>query len=136
MIEQILSRLDKVKSRGPQSYLARCPAHDDKTPSLAITQLSDGRILMKCFAGCGASEIMAQIGLELSDLFPDGKLGEWRSFQTIEDDVKTRQEEKQFKDRVVLQLAMEKRHKGERLTTEELKAEREAFERTRANTPR
>ena len=70
MIENILSRLEKVKGRNG-AYTACCPAHGDKSPSLAIRELDDGRILMKCFANCSIQEIMGAIGMEIGDLFPD-----------------------------------------------------------------
>ena len=63
-------RLDKVRETGPGRWLARCPAHDDKRPSLTIRLTDDGRWLLHCFAGCDVHEIVAAIGLELSDLFP------------------------------------------------------------------
>jgi hypothetical protein len=70
MIENILSRLEKVKGRNG-AYTACCPAHGDKSPSLAIRELDDGRILMKCFANCSVQEIMGAIGMQIGDLFPD-----------------------------------------------------------------
>jgi hypothetical protein len=70
MIENILNRLTKVKGRNGV-YTACCPAHGDKSPSLAIRELDDGRILMKCFADCSVQDIMGSIGMEIGDLFPD-----------------------------------------------------------------
>jgi hypothetical protein len=70
MIENILSRLEKVKGRNG-AYTACCPAHSDKSPSLAIRELDDGRILLKCFADCSVQDIMGSIGMEIGDLFPD-----------------------------------------------------------------
>jgi len=72
MIENILNRLKKVKGRNG-AYTACCPAHTDKSPSLAIRELDDGRILMKCFADCSVQDIMGSIGMEIGDLFPDTK---------------------------------------------------------------
>lgn len=72
MIENILSRLEKVKGRNG-AYTACCPAHTDKSPSLAIRELEDGRILLKCFADCSVQDIMGSIGMEIGDLFPDTK---------------------------------------------------------------
>ena len=37
--------------RGRQG-MCRCPAHDDKNPSMHVTELRDGKILVKCFSGC------------------------------------------------------------------------------------
>lgn len=71
MIEKILPRLRQVKGRN-HSFTACCPAHDDKSPSLAIRELQDGRVLLHCFGGCSVGEVLGSIGLEMSDLFPEG----------------------------------------------------------------
>ena len=68
--ETLLSKLDKVKPTGPNRWHARCPAHDDKSPSLSLRETDDGRILVHCFAGCSVHEIVQAAGIELSDLFP------------------------------------------------------------------
>jgi len=47
----VLDRLDKVKQTGPDRWIACCPAHDDKSPSLAVRELDDGRILLHDFGG-------------------------------------------------------------------------------------
>ena len=75
MIGNLLNRLEKVKgSKG--RWTACCPAHADRSPSLAITQLDDERILLKCFAGCSAYEIVTAVGMDIGDLFPkENKLG-------------------------------------------------------------
>jgi hypothetical protein len=73
MIENILPLLDKVRGRNG-SYQACCPAHDDKDPSLSITETSDGKVLLKCFSGCTAAEIVEAVGLEMKDLFPPSDL--------------------------------------------------------------
>lgn len=69
-IDKILQRLDGVKKTGPDKWLAKCPAHDDKRPSLSIRGAEDGKVLLKCWAGCGAGEIVSALGLSLGDLFP------------------------------------------------------------------
>jgi hypothetical protein len=72
MIDKLLSRLNKVhKSERPNQWTARCPAHDDRSPSLGIRLLDDGRILLHCFSGCSVDAIVASLGMELQDLFPD-----------------------------------------------------------------
>ena len=68
-VDLVLSRLSHVK-RVSGGYMARCPAHDDKNPSLSITEGNDGRVLLKCFAGCSTEEIVKALGLTMSDLFP------------------------------------------------------------------
>lgn len=70
-VEDLLSRLDKVKKTSKRgTYQARCPAHADRGPSLSITQLDDGRVLLHCFAGCSVHEVVTAVGLDMSDLFP------------------------------------------------------------------
>jgi hypothetical protein len=70
----LLSRLDGVKRTGQQRWIAKCPAHDDKRPSLAVRELDDGRILIHDFAGCDVRSILTAVGLEFSDLFPERAL--------------------------------------------------------------
>ena len=74
-IQKLLSRMDRVQQipakKHAQSFSALCPSHSDKNPSLCIDVTHDGRILLYCRAGCGAAEVMAAVGLSLSDLFPD-----------------------------------------------------------------
>lgn len=74
-VDNLLSKLDKVKQRGRNNWQSRCPAHDDKGPSLSIRELDDGRVLVHCFAGCSVHEIVKAAGVELSDLFPDREIG-------------------------------------------------------------
>lgn len=49
---------------------ARCPAHEDSRASLSVSEASDGKLLLKCFAGCTAEAICAALGVKLADLFP------------------------------------------------------------------
>lgn len=68
-LENVLRHLDKPKKSG-KGFTARCPAHEDRGPSLSITEGDDGRVLMHCFAGCRTSDVATAIGLTLVDLFP------------------------------------------------------------------
>ena len=68
---KLIDHLDKVRSTGNGRWLACCPAHEDRTPSLSIRELEDGRVLVHCFAGCGAADVVGAVGLNLSDLFPE-----------------------------------------------------------------
>ena len=70
-VQIILDRLDKYRSVGDGKWVARCPSHEDSTPSLSITEKSDGRILIHCFGGCGALEVLASIGLGWDALYPE-----------------------------------------------------------------
>ena len=66
----LLSRLDRVRQTGPDRWSAPCPAHPDKTPSLRIRELPDGRVLLHCFTGCSVESVLAALGLEFADLYP------------------------------------------------------------------
>ena len=68
--EKILLLLQGVRKRGLAQWAARCPAHEDRGPSLSIRELPDSRVLVHCFAGCDVGEILAAMGLQVSDLFP------------------------------------------------------------------
>lgn len=72
-IQVFLSRLSKVRKNG-KDYVACCPAHKDKSPSLTIAERDDGRILLHCFAGCSAHEVVEAVGMELKDLMPETPL--------------------------------------------------------------
>jgi hypothetical protein len=68
-VENLILRLDKVKGRNG-SWTARCPAHADKGPSLAVRENEDGRILLHCFAGCETANVLGALGMDMTDLFP------------------------------------------------------------------
>lgn len=71
-LENVLSRLDGVKEY--KGYTAaRCPAHDDKNPSLSVRKHDDG-ISVKCHAGCSTDEILQAIGMTRADLRPRATL--------------------------------------------------------------
>lgn len=74
-VQTLLSRLDGLRETGPNKWAARCPAHDDRSPSLAIKETTGGAVLVHCFAGCDVSEVIGAVGLELSDLFPKTESG-------------------------------------------------------------
>ena len=67
----LLDRLDKLKPRGNGQYMARCPAHPDRTASLSVKCCDDGRVLIHCFAGCTADDVLGAVGLELKDIMPE-----------------------------------------------------------------
>ena len=69
IVEDLLSRLENVKSRGTR-WSACCPAHADTTPSLSISEGQRG-ILLKCWSGCSITEICAALAIKQSDLFFD-----------------------------------------------------------------
>ena len=70
-IENLLSRLQKVKSTGRGRWMCSCPSHADKSPSMHILLADDGKILINCKAGCGTYEILRSIGLDWEDVMPE-----------------------------------------------------------------
>lgn len=70
MIDSLLSQLRKVRRTAPGEWVACCPAHEDRNPSMTVKDCGDGRILCHCFAGCSIDEITGAIGLSVSDLMP------------------------------------------------------------------
>lgn len=70
-VERLLSRLDSVKQTRHGRYIARCPAHSDRSPSLALREMDDGTLLLHCFAGCDVADVVRSVGLNLADLFPN-----------------------------------------------------------------
>lgn len=69
-IESFLNKLQKVKRRGHGQWMACCPVHQEKTPSLSIKD-DNGTVIMHCF-GCGAGgvEVTGALSLDPSELFP------------------------------------------------------------------
>ena len=69
--EEFLRRFKKVTGSGTQ-YMARCPAHDDDTPSLSIKK--DGNdIRWYCHAGCSQEAVLTAVGLSWADVLPPGE---------------------------------------------------------------
>ena len=58
-----LARELKAKRSGA-GWIAKCPAHDDRTASLKIDQGEDGRLLLYCHAGCTFDQIVKAAGIE------------------------------------------------------------------------
>lgn len=69
-LNNILSRLGDVREVSG-GWQALCPAHDDREPSLFVSEGDDKRILLKCFAGCSVNEICNALKIEVKDLYPN-----------------------------------------------------------------
>lgn len=72
-LQHILMALRKVERSG-NGYKAQCPAHNDSEPSLSIEEAPDGKILLFCHAGCSTEDVVSELGLTISDLFPSPPL--------------------------------------------------------------
>jgi hypothetical protein len=66
-VENLVERLHAKRSG--KGWIAKCPAHDDRKPSLSIDEGSDGRALIRCHAGCDNTAILASLGMKPRDLF-------------------------------------------------------------------
>jgi hypothetical protein len=66
-LEAILDRLQSVRRNGV-GWMARCPAHADKSPSLSVRDENE-RVLLHCFAGCTVEDICAALEIKVSELF-------------------------------------------------------------------
>lgn len=73
-LNTLLQRLDKVQRIGNDKFKALCPAHDDRSPSLAIKD-DGGRLLIHCFGGCETANVLGAIGLDFADIMPDQAMG-------------------------------------------------------------
>lgn len=70
-VEEVGNHFEQFHKNG-SGYKAVCPAHNDNTPSLSIREGKGGRILLKCFAGCGTENVLGAAGLTMKDLQPPG----------------------------------------------------------------
>lgn len=67
-IQRVISKLTDFKKG-----MALCPAHEDTNRSLSVSEGDDGRVLLRCHAGCRTEDIVSALGLSMSDLFPASK---------------------------------------------------------------
>jgi len=75
-VERILPLLTGVKQTSDNSWIAKCCVHEDRNPSLSITEKSAASgeliVLMHCFS-CGASgaNVCDVLGIPYSTMYPD-----------------------------------------------------------------
>ena len=72
--QTILERLEGVQGPPHGPWMARCPAHRDRTASLHVTEKPDGRVIFHCHGGCGGADVVEALGLNFSDLKPAGSV--------------------------------------------------------------
>ncbi len=73
-VDRVLSALRERgcdPKRNGKGWQARCPAHDDRTPSLSIDAGDDGRALVNCHAGCSVDAVCGALAIAKADLFPE-----------------------------------------------------------------
>lgn len=69
-VEDFLDHLEDVRPAG-SGHVGQCPGHEDRNASLSVGEGDDGRIVLKCHAGCEVKDIVKEMGLTLRDLFPN-----------------------------------------------------------------
>ncbi len=68
-VARVLAALPSARPSG-SGWSARCPAHQDKVASLSVTEGREGRVLLKCHAGCPTEAVVKALGLRMADLLP------------------------------------------------------------------
>jgi DNA primase len=118
--QQLLDRVEKYKKIGDGRWVAVCPAHDDRSPSLHITEKDNGMTLIHCKAGCGANDVLDAVNLRYSDLYPEGDYS-----HSVR-----RRVSKDTEDSFVIELWEHDRSSGRLPTAEDKKRFREALRRS------
>jgi hypothetical protein len=116
--QDFLSRLEKVRQTAPGEWVARCPGHLDKTPSLAVKEADDGRILVKCFAGCSFNEICDGAGVKPEEMFPDTNHATFDALERLAFNPRTMLHAMQF-NAMVLSIIASDMAAGEPITPED-----------------
>ena len=78
IVARVIDALERAGC-GPKAsrggWVAHCPAHQDRTPSLSVSEGDDDRVLVHCFAGCDVLQVMQVLGVGISELFaPDRRV--------------------------------------------------------------
>lgn len=78
-VERVVSALESVRSevRATKSGFSAncpCPGHDDQRPSLKVSEGDDGRALVHCHGGCSIDDVLAALGLDMHDLYPENQI--------------------------------------------------------------
>lgn len=68
-IDAVLHRLERAQRSG-HGWRADCPIGHKTHGTLSVAQGDDGRVLLHCFAGCSAGDVLGALGLNLADVMP------------------------------------------------------------------
>jgi len=121
--------LDALRAKGiylkkeGKGWKARCPLHDDKTPSLQISEGKGSRALIHCFSGCKIEEILAALNLNMSDMFTGRK----QIYLTVEELASAKNLPKHF----LLELGVKDFHGSVKITYRDLDSSLECRQRRR-----
>jgi len=81
-IDTLIFRLDGIRETLDGQFIALCPGHDDRSPSLSIRECDDGRVLLHCFAGCDTENVLAAVGMTFADVMPEG-IGNLHTYKAV-----------------------------------------------------
>jgi len=123
-IHRLISRLDKVRQTGQGKWMARCPSHDDQSPSLSIKEAGNC-VLLHCFSGCTVTDICAAIGIGVQELFTNSRtphqIAPGISPRKLADALET--------ELLILAQCAHQRAQGKTLNSEDAERERLAWQR-------
>jgi hypothetical protein len=71
----VLQRAGRDPRGNETKFVARCPNHPDRNPSLVVSEGEDGRALLFCHTGCTLEDILQASGLTFPELFEEGTPG-------------------------------------------------------------
>lgn len=133
--DNLLSRLHKVKRNGANKWMACCPAHDDRTPSLAIRVTDDNRILIHCFAGCDPLSILNAISMGMADLQPRLTADQYHpfAFAKVEMAQRKKQQEELRRHQTIIALANDDIKQGKPLSQSDIEELRRSVKYMREN---
>lgn len=84
-VEELAMQLGALRV-GKGKYVAKCPAHPDKTPSLSIAVGRKFPVVLKCMSqGCDTEAILQALGLRWSDVCGDRPLSPRESHRLTQD---------------------------------------------------
>lgn len=69
-----IARTLKGRRYAAGKWFAKCPAHQERTGSLSITDMGNGRTRLHCFGGCTQKSVLEALGLGWADLTQDKPL--------------------------------------------------------------
>ena len=71
LVVEAVQRVTGPARKSGKEWALRCPAHEDRNPSLNVSEGRDGTALVLCRAGCSTDDILEAVGLTFADLFAD-----------------------------------------------------------------
>src|SRR5687768_13487176 len=70
-VDDVLAKLEAAK-RTAKGWMARCPSHNDRNPSLSIAT-DGGKVLLHCHAGCSFENIVHALRLNEREQYEQRK---------------------------------------------------------------